>query len=402
MSSVRTPPGQRLANDRAEAPLIAHVIYRFDTGGLENGLVNLINHMPARAYRHVVIALTEVTAFAQRIQRPDVACIALHKPPGHAVRLYPRLWRLMRELRPAIVHTRNLAALECVVPAWAAGVPVRVHGEHGRDVEDMDGRNRKTQWLRRLYRPWVSHYIALSGELASYLQQRVGVPAAALSRIYNGVDTRAFHPAAAVPEALAGCPFDPARHWIVGTVGRMQAVKDQPTLARAFVQLVRARGVRADHARLVMVGDGPLRAQVQAILDEAGLAQRAWLPGERRDVPEVMRGLNCFALPSLAEGISNTILEAMASGLPVVATRVGGNAELVAEGRTGLLVPPDDPAALAEALGGLLEERRRGMTMGLAARERAERQFSLQAMVERYQAVYDQQLRRVRGPNPAD
>lgn len=394
-TSAGVGPGVR------EVPLIAHIVYRFDTGGLENGLVNLINHMPADAYRHVVIALTEVTAFAQRIQRSDVRCIALHKPPGHALRLYPRLWRLLRELRPDIVHTRNLAALECVAPAWAAGVPVRVHGEHGRDVEDLDGRNRKYQWIRRLYRPWVSHYVALSTDLGAYLRERVGVAAADVSQIYNGVDTARFRPAGAVPAALAGCPFDPAQHWLVGTVGRMQAVKDQPTLARAFVQMVQTLGEHARHARLVMVGDGPLRAQVQAIVDEAGLSQRVWLPGERQDVADVMRALSCFALPSRAEGISNTILEAMASGLPVVATRVGGNAELVSEGRTGHLVPPGDPAALATALADLLTEPRRSMTMGQQARDVAERQFSLQAMVARYQAVYDQQLRRVRSPKPA-
>jgi glycosyltransferase involved in cell wall biosynthesis len=176
----------------------------------------------------------------------------------------------------------------------------------------------------------------------------------------------------------------------------MQAVKDQPTLARAFVQMVQTLGEHARHARLVMVGDGPLRAQVQAIVDEAGLSQRVWLPGERQDVADVMRALSCFALPSRAEGISNTILEAMASGLPVVATRVGGNAELVSEGRTGHLVPPGDPAALATALAELMTEPRRSMTMGQQARDVAERQFSLQAMVARYQAVYDRQLRLAR------
>lgn len=91
-----------------QKPLIAHVIYRFDTGGLENGVVNLINHLPESAYRHVVIALTEVTDFAQRIRRSDVRCIALHKPPGQTWWLYPRLLRLLRELRPAIVHTRKI------------------------------------------------------------------------------------------------------------------------------------------------------------------------------------------------------------------------------------------------------------------------------------------------------
>ena len=104
-------------------PLVLHVMYRFDTGGLENGVVNLINHMPADAYRHAVLALTEVTDFSQRIQRKDVEFMALHKPSGHGIWQYPKLFKLFRQLRPHIVHSRNLAALEVQVPAWAAGVP---------------------------------------------------------------------------------------------------------------------------------------------------------------------------------------------------------------------------------------------------------------------------------------
>src|SRR5690349_18085479 len=111
-----------------DRPLIAHVIYRFDVGGLENGLVNLINRMPEHTYRHAIIALTEITAFRKRILRDDVQFFALHKSPGHAVPLYPKLFRLLRQLKPAIVHTRNLAALEMTIPAWAAGVGARVHG----------------------------------------------------------------------------------------------------------------------------------------------------------------------------------------------------------------------------------------------------------------------------------
>ena len=142
-------------------PLVAHVMYRFDIGGLENGVVNLINHMPPGAYRHAVISLTEITDFHKRIARDDVEFIALNKSPGHALWIYVRLFRLFRRLRPAIVHTRNLGALELVVPAWAAGAPVRIHGEHGRDVGDLDGSNKKYQWVRRIYRPFVTHYIAL-------------------------------------------------------------------------------------------------------------------------------------------------------------------------------------------------------------------------------------------------
>ena len=377
-------------------PLVVHVMHRFDVGGLENGVVNLINHMPAEAYRHAILALTEVTDFRQRIQHDDVQFISLRKPPGHLIGLYPRLYRLFRELRPAIVHSRNLAALEVTVPAWAAGVPVRIHGEHGRDVGDLDGNNRKYQWVRRVYNPFVSRFIALSRDLESYLVERVGIPARKVVQFYNGVDAERFHPAEGLP-VIENCTFRRPEHWLIGTVGRMQAVKDQTLLARAFVRALELEPSLRARLRLVMVGDGPLRAKALDILERAGVADLAWLPGERSDIPEVMRGLDCFVLPSLAEGISNTILEAMASGLPVIATRVGGNAELVIEGRTGELVPAADSDAMARAIQRYAADSVQAIAAGQVGRAEVERRFSMEAMVGAYRGLYDELLGVQRG-----
>ena len=380
-----------LAQD--QRPLVMHVVYRFDVGGLENGVVNLINHMPRHAYRHGVLALTEVSdAFKRRILRDDVLTYALHKPPGQGFWLYPRMIRLLRELRPAVVHTRNLAALEMVVPAALAGVPARVHGEHGRDIEDLDGSVRHYQWMRRAYRPFVNHYVALSRDLSGYMDKQVGVPGDRLTQIYNGVDAQRFAPVPEGSHQIAGCPFGAPAHWLVGTVGRMQAVKDQLTLARAFVLALQRQPSLRETLRLVMIGDGPLRSQAQSLLDAAGVAELCWLPGERNDVADIMRGLHCFVLPSLSEGVSNTILEAMACGLPVLATDVGGNPELVSPGRTGELVPAADPQALADALLGLAQNPQRAAQLGRAGRAEVERRFSMAAMVASYQGLYDRLL----------
>lgn len=391
--SLRTGSAMAAVDPR---PLIAHVMYRFDTGGLENGVVNLINHMPEDRFRHAVVALTEVTDFRKRIRRGDVQFVSLHKPAGHGQWQYAKWYRMFRRMRPDIVHTRNLAALECQLPAWAARVPVRIHGEHGRDVGDLDGSNRTYQRVRRFYRPFVHHYLALSCDLAHYLTQHVGVAADHMTQVYNGVDTLAFCPPPHGPIPIDGCPFDPSLHWMVGTVGRMQTVKDQPMLARAFVQALELSPDLRDRMRLVMIGDGPLRAQAQAALDGAGVAALAWLPGERNDVAHVMQGLHAFALPSLAEGISNTILEAMASALPVVATDVGGNADLVLPGETGAIIAAADPLAMARCLTLWANDAALARRLGQAGRQRVESVFSMQAMVKNYQAVYDTQLQRVR------
>jgi sugar transferase (PEP-CTERM/EpsH1 system associated) len=378
-------------------PLVVHVLHRFDIGGLENGVVNLINHLPEADWRHAVVALTEVTDFRLRLRRSDVECVALNKPPGQGLWQYPRVWQLLRARQPAIVHTRNLAALEMQPAAWAAGVPVRIHGEHGRDLQDLAHPNARYRRLRRAYAPFVHRYVALSRDLSTYLEDEVGIAGRRIEQICNGVDERRFRPADGPPAAVPGCPFEPGRHWIVGTVGRMQPIKDPVLLARAFVQAGRDDPQAMADARLVLVGDGALRAEVQALLDTAGQQDRAWLPGERSDVPDLLRRFGLFVLPSRSEGISNGILEAMASGLPVLATAVGGNAELVEAGRTGLIVPPADVGAMTAALLELARDRRRAADLGHAGRAEVERRFGIAAMVEAYAALYRRELaRRVR------
>jgi glycosyltransferase involved in cell wall biosynthesis len=172
----------------------------------------------------------------------------------------------------------------------------------------------------------------------------------------------------------------------------MQAVKAQTHLARAFIRALQLQPALADRLRLMMVGEGPLRAETQALLDAASVGHLVWLPGARVDVPAVMRGLDAFALPSLGEGISNTILEAMASALPVIATGVGGNADLVVHGHTGEVVPPADVAALADAIVRMAGDPARAAAMGRAGRALVEQRFSLPAMVAAYQGLYDRLL----------
>jgi sugar transferase (PEP-CTERM/EpsH1 system associated) len=378
---------------RPAAPLVVHVVYRFGVGGLENGVVNLINRLPEDRWRHAIVSLTDVSEeFARRIERADVETIALGRGPGHMVRDYPRIYRLFRKLAPAIVHTRNLAALEAVVPAWAARVPVRIHGEHGWDMQDPAGKRKRYRIVRRLYQPFVTRYVALSQHLETYLEHAVGIPSGKIEQIYNGVDTERFGRPRGVRVAIPGCPFDAGRHWLVGTVGRMERVKDPVNLVQAFARALELQPAAAERMRLVMVGDGALRPDVARIVEAAGIADRVWLAGERADVADVMRGLDCFVLPSLAEGVSNTILEAMATGLPVVATRVGGNSELIEPGLTGALVPAADSGALAQGILAYFNDGAVARRHAIAARHAAERRYSLARMVQDYGSMYERAL----------
>ena len=373
------------------APLLAHVVYHFGTGGLENGLVNLINRLPRERFRHAIISLTDHTDFKGRIERDDVAFFDLRKPPGHSLRWMRQLWHLLRRLKPDLVHTRNLNAVEAQFVAALAGVPARLHGEHGRDVFDLEGKNWKYNLLRRAARPLVGHYTCVSRDLAGWLRDTVGVGPARLTQIYNGVDSGKFHPRAGARPGLEPPDFLTGATCVIGSIGRMVAVKDYPTLARAFIQLCRS-AENSTGLRLLIVGDGTARAECQALLDRAGLAAQAWLPGQRDDTAELLRAMDLFVLPSLGEGISNTILEAMASGLPVLASAVGGNPELVAAGVTGALFQPGDDGALAGMLLDYASDPERRAREGAAARRRIEADFSLTRMAAAYQAVYEAAL----------
>lgn len=376
-----------------DIPLIVHVIHRFDVGGLENGVVNLINHMPADRYRHAIVCLQGYTDFRKRLKQDNVEIYDMAKQDGHDLGLYVRLFRIFRQLRPAIVHTRNLSALEIQIVAALAGVRGRVHGEHGRDIYDLYGKNKKYNLLRKLVRPFVGHYIAVSKDLQNWLMDTVGVMRDKASQIYNGVDNIRFHPAQTPREHLGPPGFFRDDNIVIGSVGRMAAVKDYPNLVLAFLRLLKLAPALRNRLRLLIVGDGESRATCLQLLEQQGAGQLAWLPGERADIPELMAAMDIFVLPSLGEGISNTILEAMATGLPVIATRVGGNLELVHVGATGFLVPPADPDAMAQALLNYVHDADQRHVHGHAARAIIDRQFSMDAMVQGYLSVYDRILK---------
>lgn len=370
----------------AGRPLIAHVLYRLDTGGMENGVVNLINRMPAEFCDHAVITLAGATEFARRIQRADVAIHSIDKKPGKDPAAFLRLYRLLRQLKPAVVHTRNLGTVDCQAVAAAARVPVRIHGEHGWHFADLDGKSRRTLWLRRMYSPFVHRYIAMSRDIARWLTEVVHINATRITQIYNGADTTRFTPDGPLPADLPWGGTRPA--FTIGTVGRIEPTKNQVLLVQAFRRLLELVPNAADGARLIIAGAGPGYEALSRLVHDTGVADQTWLAGARSDVPALMRAMDLFVLPSLNEGISNTILEAMACARPVLAGRVGGNPELVIEGETGELFDPRDAEALAQLMARCMSDPERTRQLGEAGRRRVGEKFTLDAMVAGYVSVY--------------
>ena len=394
-------PLPNLARSLDEPRLVAHVVSRLDAAGTGSALLDLVDHTPAERYRHVVLCLREHSIFHAHLRERGVEVIDLHKRDGADPGHFLRMVRALRGLRPDLVHTRNLGGLEGQLAAALAGIRLRVHGEYGRDPHEPHGplrpleRHRRCRpgllrpgW-RRLLRPLVGHYIASSAEQERWLIEQVGAAPSRVSHIALGVDSLEFHPRLGPHAAVGPEGFMRDDVFVIGCVGRMDDANNDMTLVEAFLRLISSQHPAHARLRLMIVGDGPMRAECQAMLERAGAGHRAWLPGERADTARLLRAMDLMVLPALAEGSGNVLLEAMATGLPVVATSVGVHKELVQPGLTGILVPPMSPDVMAAAIADYCRIPEMGARHGARARGQVIAHHSLPAMARSYLAVYD-------------
>ena len=367
---------------------VMHLLHTFGVGGMEVGITKVVNSLDASRVSSSICSCCPGDSLKQRL-RPDIPLFEFNRRPGNDPALVWRLCRLLRRERPHVLHTHRWATLcEGLIAARLSGVPLIVHGEHG--TLETRAHNIKVQrwvWGR------VDQVLSVSSRLAERMAGDFGFPLNRIKVIRNGVDLERFRPRdRAAARAALGLPVD---RLVIGTVGRLVPVKDQATLLDALA-LVRRQGVAFS---AVVAGTGPLRDALEARARTLGLTEVSFL-GNRHDVEHVLAAFDVFVLSSESEGLSNTIQEAMASGLPVVATRVGGADELVDENRSGLLVPRRDPAALASAIGRLASDPRCRDAMGAAGRGRAETLFGLDRMIREYETMYLNLVRRTPEPLP--
>jgi sugar transferase (PEP-CTERM/EpsH1 system associated) len=294
-----------------------------------------------------------------------------------------RLANVMRKYRPHIVHSRNWGALEAVPAARLAGVPVIIHSEHGYELDMFAGLPLRRRLFRRATYSMADAVFAVTRELRSFHARQAWVRPESMGVIYNGVDTQRFAPCQESRALLRGELGLPSESFVVGTVGRFVAIKDQRTLIYAASKLV-ASGV---DIRVVLVGAGPERESLRS-LASGQLDGRVCFVGDSDRVPELLNAMDVFVLASRGEGMSNTLLEAMACGLPLLATGVGGNPEIVKEERTGWLFVPGDVNELAGKLMLLAKDPSLKLRFGEAARERAVESFSLDRMLANYRNLY--------------
>jgi glycosyltransferase involved in cell wall biosynthesis len=359
---------------------IVHVSFGLDVGGQEKLLAEFARHADREAFELHVISIGHRGPLAGEIEACGWGVTALGVPSGLRPGLVFRLAAWMRRWRPAVVHTHDNRALFYAGPA-ARLVGLRrprvVHTRHWWKL-DMSPREAATH---RRFAALADRFVCVS-ELVRQASEREGIAPEKLRTILNGIDMTRF--------AYQG-PYDGGP---IVTVARLSPEKDVANLVRGLAVL--ARTVPA--ARAEIAGGGACLNELRALAAELGVADRITFLGEVRDVPAVLARAALFVLPSRAEGIPLTLLEAMARGLPVVATRVGGVPEVVVEGETGWLVPPSDPDALAAAIAQVVDDPELGRRLGLAGRRRGERVFDVRRMVADYEAMYRELLGRPASP----
>ena len=360
---------------------VLFVVTTFDRGGAEQVVARLAARLPAAKFAVQVAALQGRSgAIAADLARSRIRTHDLgargKADPGVLLRLARLLRREEIRVLVSFMFHANLAGR---LAGWCSGVPVRLSSERTMAWEG---------WTRRLLNRWTvplaTHVIAVSEAVAAYAGREFRIPGGRLTVIPNGVDLERFR-----PQAGAAGPRDP----VIGCVAGLRPEHDHLTLVEAFAGLLS----RLPRATLLLVGRGPEEARIRAAAAARGISARLVLAGEQQDVPAFLHQMDLFALASRTAGLPNAVLEAMACGLPVVATAVGGTPEAVVHGTTGWLVPPGNPAALAEAAAMLLADAALAARFGQAGRRHVEERFSEAGMLARFEALVDQLVARELG-----
>lgn len=356
---------------------VVHLVYSFATGGMEKGICTTILH-GSDEFEHIIVCLNSSGEMAKRLPG-GVPVFEMKKGPGNSIKFIFRLAKLLKSLQPAVIHTRNWSGIDGIFAARLAGIRSIVHGEHGWGMEDPLGLNTKRRIFRRIADRVTHRYTCVSKQMNEWLAEHIYVKRP-IDQIYNGIDIQAFRPAMNSEKIAIRRKFGiPEEGPIIGVVARLDPIKNHPCLFDAFNQLKPL----FPKLTLLVVGDGPEREKLEGIATE-GIT----FMGQCNDTASAYRAFDLFVLPSHNEGISNTILEAMATGLPVVASRVGGNPELIEDGVNGTLFSSGDVSDLANRIYGYLKNPKLAYDHGKCARELAESRFSIDNMVVAYEKVW--------------
>ena len=362
---------------------VVHVIRSLEIAGMENVVRRVVAGLDPDRFEQIVCTIVAP------LQPEPFPTVSLERDPKRAALLAPQLTKVFSQLCPDVVHSRNWAAIEAVLSARVARVPLVIHSEHGRDLQTLGRQPWRRRFLRRLCFSMATRVFCVSSELRAFYSRNLAISADRLDVVPNGVDLNHFRSEPSVRTAKrAQLGADPDT-LVVGAVGRLDPVKGHSTLLQAA-----ELGVRAGlNLRVVIVGDGPTRPALEKQLaGNSRLANSVALVGQVKNVADWLNSFDVFVLPSISEGMSNTLLEAMAVGVAPIATNVGGNPEVIEDGHSGLLVNPGDAQVLCSYLVRLAQNPCWRAQIASNARQRVAARFSLARMLERYDEMYSRPL----------
>lgn len=358
---------------------IMHILLSLECGGAEKVVVNLVKKLHGEKLAFSICALDRVGALRDELDA-DMKVVCMARKSGLDFQLPFKLARAIKEEAPDIIHMHNPTAL---LYGAIAGKMARVRGMIVTQHGSVSAENPRMRFITGRLSRMANKNIPVSADIEKYLRNKYSLKSDKIETIINGIDDSIYRPNAA--ERVEGKrKFDLKDNIIIGHVARFSAEKDQRHLLKAFSMVAS----KIDNAMLVMVGDGPLRDDLELFAKELNISDKVLFTGFRSDIPALLNIFDIFVLSSTREGTSLTLIEAMGAGLPIVATDVGGNSNVLDDKKTGLLVPARNAGRLADAIISLCQDPRAREEMGKAGRKRMEENFSLNKMAENYAKLY--------------
>ena len=361
---------------------IMHTVLSLEMGGLEKVVVDMVSGIDKNRYEVEVCCFDTLGHFASSLDVHGVRVNLLTRNQDRYDTLFPfRLKKLLHERKTDILHMHSGTFFLGVQAALLAGIPKMVYTDHGRHLVEP----KILLAMDRFCGFVVKKIIAVSHELEKYLVDVVRLPAAKTSTIINGINTDLFRPEPKYRPLLDELKIPPS-HRVIGTVGRLAEVKDQVSMIKVFAKVLE----QVPDITLLLVGDGPLLPVLQRTATDCNVAGNVVFAGKRTDTAKLLNLIDIFMLTSLSEGTSIALLEAMASGVTPVVTDVGGNPSIVQHEANGIVVRPRDIAGMADAVTCLLNHDELREKYGVNAMESVRRDYSLERMIDKYSALYDE------------
>lgn len=359
---------------------LIHVILKLDVGGLERVVIDLLRNLNLRIYNPILCCLEKYGTMIQEVNELGIDVIALgKKEEGLELSLIPRLAKILRQNKIDILHSHNSSPhFYSTLAGKVAGTPINIYTIHGQELHRAD----------KLLSYMTDMIVAVSDDARKLMVRRGGIPQRKVMTILNGIDEGKYHSDVNVTlkKRSIGLAEDDL---VIGIVARLAPEKDHNTLLEAFKIVLQKTNKKV---KLVVVGDGNLRKELEEKARHISISENTIFLGERHDVPELLATFDLFVLSSLTEGISLTLLEAMAAGLPIVATNVGGNPEIVLNNQTGIIVPSRDPISMANGIVKVIGNINKAKQMGEMGKDRMAKVFSVKTMAKKYEEVYDKFL----------